>query len=67
MIAIVDYKMGNLRSVEKGFEHAGVEDARVTDDPRLIEAAFKAVARSLREAVALDERITDVPSTKGAL
>ena len=33
----------------------------------IIEAAFKAVARSLREAVALDERITDVPSTKGAL
>ncbi len=39
MIAIVDYKMGNLRSVEKGFEHAGVEDVRVTDDPEVIEAA----------------------------
>ena len=32
-IAIIDYKMGNLRSVQKGFEHAGVEDVVVTDDP----------------------------------
>ena len=38
-IAIVDYKMGNLRSVQKSFEHAGVEDVVVTDDPVLIEAA----------------------------
>jgi imidazole glycerol-phosphate synthase subunit HisH len=38
-IAIVDYKMGNLRSVQKGFEHAGVEDVVVTDDPALVEAA----------------------------
>lgn len=34
MIAIIDYGMGNLRSVHKGFEHAGVEDVRVTSDPR---------------------------------
>ena len=38
-IAIVDYRMGNLRSVQKGFEHAGVPDAVVTDDPTIIEAA----------------------------
>ena len=38
-IAIVDYKMGNLRSVQKSFEHAGVEDVVVTDNPALIEAA----------------------------
>ena len=38
-IAIVDYKMGNLRSVEKGFEHAGVSGVVVTDDPAVIEAA----------------------------
>lgn len=31
-IAIVDYGMGNLRSVQKGFEHAGVSDAVVTSD-----------------------------------
>ncbi len=33
----------------------------------LIEAAFKAVARALREAVAIDARVSGVPSTKGAL
>jgi glutamine amidotransferase len=38
-IAIIDYKMGNLRSVQKGFEHAGVPDAVVTGDLDLIEAA----------------------------
>ena len=31
------------------------------------EAQFKAVARALRDAVALDPRVTDVPSTKGSL
>lgn len=39
MIAIVDYKMGNLRSVQKGFEHAGVADIVVTDDPAVLSAA----------------------------
>jgi glutamine amidotransferase len=38
-IAIVDYRMGNLRSVQKGFEHAGVSDAVVTDDPAIVDAA----------------------------
>jgi imidazoleglycerol-phosphate dehydratase len=33
----------------------------------IIEAAFKAVARALKDAVALDERVTGVPSTKGSL
>jgi len=35
MIAVVDYGMGNLRSVQKGFHKVGM-DARVTDDPGLI-------------------------------
>lgn len=39
MIAIVDYSMGNLRSVEKGFEAAGVPDVVVTDDHDVIAAA----------------------------
>lgn len=39
MIAIIDYRMGNLRSVQKGFEHAGVTDVVVTDDPAVIERA----------------------------
>jgi len=39
VIAIVDYKMGNLRSAQKGFEHAGVADIVVTDDPAVLGAA----------------------------
>ncbi len=38
MIAIVDYGMGNLRSVEKGFKKVGV-DAVVTSSPKVIDDA----------------------------
>jgi imidazoleglycerol-phosphate dehydratase len=37
------------------------------NDHHVIEAAFKAFARALREAVALDPTETGVPSTKGLL
>ena len=37
------------------------------DPHHLVEAQFKAVARALRDAVALDARVTGVPSTKGSL
>ena len=33
----------------------------------VVEAQFKAVARALRDAVALDPRVAGVPSTKGSL
>ena len=33
----------------------------------VVEAQFKAVARAMRDAVALDPRVTGVPSTKGVL
>ena len=33
----------------------------------VVEAQFKAVARALRDAVALDARVVGVPSTKGTL
>ncbi|MCW2777447.1 MAG: hisB [Frankiales bacterium] len=33
----------------------------------LVEAQFKAVARALRDAVALDPRVAGIPSTKGTL
>jgi imidazoleglycerol-phosphate dehydratase len=33
----------------------------------MIEASFKAFARALREAVAIDPEETGVPSTKGTL
>src|SRR4030067_685640 len=38
MIAIVDYGMGNLRSVEKGFLKVGVK-AGITNNPEVIEKA----------------------------
>ena len=42
MIAIIDYGMGNLRSVQKGFERVGRE-AVVTSDARTILSASKVV------------------------
>lgn len=60
MIAIIDYKMGNLRSVEKSFTHAGVTDVVVTGDPEIIArangvvlpgvGAFRDAAAHLRES-----------------
>lgn len=38
MIAIIDYGIGNLRSVEKAFLHVGA-DARLTADPAVVRAA----------------------------
>jgi len=37
------------------------------DPHHIAEAEFKAVARALRAAIALDPRVTGIPSTKGAL
>jgi glutamine amidotransferase len=42
MIAIIDYGMGNLRSVQKGFEKIGRE-AVITDDPQVVLRAEKVV------------------------
>jgi len=42
MIAIIDYGMGNLRSVQKGFEKIGAE-AVVTSDPMMILEADRVV------------------------
>ena len=42
MIAIIDYGMGNLRSVQKGFERVGHE-ATITDDPAVVDAAEKVI------------------------
>ena len=42
MITIVDYGMGNLRSVQKAFEHLGYS-AEVTDDARKVEKAARLV------------------------
>lgn len=60
MIAIVDYGMGNLRSAQKGFEHAGVPDVVVTSERSVVESAdgivlpgvgaFREAMRELRES-----------------
>ena len=42
MIAIIDYGMGNLRSVQKGFEKIGSE-AVITDDPQVVLQAERVV------------------------
>jgi glutamine amidotransferase len=42
MIAIVDYQMGNLRSVQKGFGRVG-HQATITDDPTDLRRADKIV------------------------
>ena len=42
MIAIVDYQMGNLRSVQKGFEHVGYA-AEITSDAATLRRADKIV------------------------
>ncbi|MDD6049668.1 MAG: imidazole glycerol phosphate synthase subunit HisH [Clostridiales bacterium] len=42
MIAIIDYGMGNLRSVQKAFEYLG-KDAVITDSPDTIAAASHVV------------------------
>lgn len=42
MIAIIDYGMGNLRSVQKGFEKVGFA-AEVTADPDVVRKADKVV------------------------
>jgi imidazole glycerol-phosphate synthase subunit HisH len=42
VIAVVDYKAGNLTSVKKAFDHLGA-NAMVTDDPQLVSQAEKIV------------------------
>ncbi len=42
MLAIIDYQMGNLRSVQKGFEKVG-HAATITSDPAVVAAADKIV------------------------
>ena len=67
-LAIVDYGMGNRRSVEKALEHVGVR-ATITSDPALIRAAaglvlpgvgaFPRAMSNLRE-LGLDELVREL-------
>jgi imidazole glycerol-phosphate synthase subunit HisH len=73
MIAIVDYGMGNLRSVEKGFLKVGV-DARVVRDPRAIDdakgvvlpgvGAFKDCMRNLEQFSLTDSIVRSIQKGK---
>jgi glutamine amidotransferase len=54
MIAIIDYGMGNLRSVQKGFERVG-QSASITSDPAALADAAKVVlpgVGAFRDAIA---------------
>ncbi len=54
MIAIVDYEMGNLRSVQKAFERVG-HSATITSDPAVVAKASKVVlpgVGAFRDAIA---------------
>jgi imidazoleglycerol-phosphate dehydratase len=72
-VIIGDSYVGSLtRHVLESFaHHAGIAlHVRVLsgrDPHHLVEAQFKAVARALRAAVALDPRVNGIPSSKGSL
>jgi glutamine amidotransferase len=73
MIAIVDYGMGNLRSVEKGFKKVGIE-AVVTSDPKMVDnagaivlpgvGAFRDCIRNLTDLSLTDAVIKSVQKGK---
>ena len=42
-IAVIDYGMGNLRSVARALTHVGARDVMVTDDPAQVTAAERVV------------------------
>ncbi|MFN7507471.1 MAG: imidazole glycerol phosphate synthase subunit HisH, partial [Limnobacter sp.] len=45
LVAVVDYGMGNLRSVAQALQHVKLEsqEIRITDDPALIDRASRVV------------------------
>lgn len=69
MIAIIDYQMGNLRSVQKAFETVGAE-AIITDDAREIAAADRVVlpgVGAFRDAIAQIRHRNLVEPIKGVI
>jgi glutamine amidotransferase len=73
VIAIVDYGMGNLRSVEKGFLHVGVEakvvsDARSLDDARGVVlpgvGAFRDCMRNLADLSLIEAIVRNIEKGK---
>lgn len=68
MIAIIDYGMGNLRSIQKALEHFGCH-AEITQDPRIIAAAERVVlpgVGAFGAAMANLERLNLVEPVKNA-
>ncbi|MEW6214709.1 MAG: imidazole glycerol phosphate synthase subunit HisH, partial [Nitrospirota bacterium] len=73
MIAIIDYGMGNLRSVEKGFLKVGV-DARVVSDPKAVDnahavvlpgvGAFRDCMRNLEEMSLIESVVRSIQKGK---
>ena len=66
------YDASLTRHVWESFAHTAqiclhVDVLRGRNAHHVAEAQFKAVGRALRDAVALDPRVRDVPSTKGTL
>ena len=64
MLAVIDYQMGNLRSVQKGFEKVG-HAATITSDPRELErtsARYNSVGFDVFGAVAQLVRVPDCRS-----
>ena len=57
--------------LERFAQHAGsalhVRVLSGRDPHHIVEAQFKAVARALRAAIALDRRVQGIPSAKGSL
>ncbi|HIJ49953.1 MAG TPA: imidazole glycerol phosphate synthase subunit HisH [Nitrospinae bacterium] len=73
MIAIIDYGMGNLRSVQKGFEAVGVEAIVTSDSKKILSAksvvlpgvgAFKACMDNLEKFDLIDTVKQSVQSGK---
>ena len=69
MLHIIDYGMGNLRSVQKAFEHLGVE-AAITTNPRDLATADRVIlpgVGAFRDAIAELQRLDFVPAIRDAV
>lgn len=66
MIAIVDYGMGNLRSVEKGFLKVGV-DARIVSDPASIDNGHGVVLPGVGAFMDCIKNLTDMRLTESII
>jgi imidazoleglycerol-phosphate dehydratase len=64
-VELLEDFLGAFASASGTTLHAEIRTGR--NKHHIVEATFKAFARALRQAVERDERIADVPSTKGVL